>query len=108
MTLITAPDGTILVSNENDFAAEVDAHIARIREIRQQIRERPAMKYALESMRDMIGAQDFKDLCLLFDWHEVDDAPLKGEDFARCVREAAFRKRHRSQVRLESQKQSVI
>lgn len=66
------------------------------------------MKYALESLPELIGAQDFKDLCLLFDWHDVHHDTISGEDFARYVREAAFKRRHQAQAQKESRKPIVV
>lgn len=64
------------------------------------------MKYALESLPELIGAQDFNDLCLLFGWHDVHHEPMSGEDFARYVRDASFKKRHQAQGLSESRRQS--
>lgn len=66
------------------------------------------MKYALESLPELIGEQDFKDLCLLFKWHEPHQSVPSGADFARWVQDAAFKRRHQAQAHLESQKSSVI
>lgn len=51
------------------------------------------MKYALESLPELIGDDDYKDLCLMFGWHEVHDTKLDGRSFARHVREKALTRR---------------
>ncbi|WPE22458.1 hypothetical protein ShzoTeo12_36740 (plasmid) [Shinella zoogloeoides] len=94
------------LSVEEQIDAELDALSKRLAGIHSGNKERPAMKYALESLPELIGDQDFKDLCLLFKWHEVQERPISGGDFARHVREAAFKRRHQDQGLLESRKQS--
>lgn len=81
--------------------------IARLEERLAKHRSGITMKYALESLPELIGEQDFKDLCLLLKWHEPHHALPSGADFSRWVHDAAFKRRHQAQGLLESRKSSV-
>lgn len=70
-------------------------------------REETPMKYALESLPELIGERDFQDLCLLFDWHKPHHQPISGDEFARHVAQAAFTRRHQARDLLESRKLSA-
>ena len=59
------------------------------------------MKYALESIPELIGEQDFKDLCLALGFSEYEPDPT-GVDLASRVRGAVI-KAHRDEVRRQMQ-----
>lgn len=77
-----------------DMIAEAKARLDRIR---ADLSKDSTMKYALESLPELIGEQDFKDLCLMFKWHDAHGPVMSGEEFARRVRDAAFTRRHQAQ-----------
>lgn len=75
---------------EEQIDAELDALSKRLAGFHQKLKDRPAMKYALESLPELIGAQDFKDLCIAIGIDYLEDPT--GRDVADAVRGAVIRR----------------
>lgn len=74
---------------------DLERRLALHREKIETLKDAPAMKYALESLPELIGADDFADLCELMgmtDWTRQ-EIPT-GPEFARRVRQRAFKIKH--------------
>lgn len=73
------------LSIEEQIDAELEALSKRLAGFHQNIKERPAMKYALESLPELIGEDQFRDICIALGVETVVQLP-SGQDFASIIR----------------------
>lgn len=78
------------LSVEEQIDAELDALSKRLAGFHQKLKDRPAMKYALESLPELIGARDYRDLCEAMGL-DMSIQPPTGAEFASIVANRVLR-----------------
>lgn len=87
------------IASDEELSRDIDHTAGRLAELRSKIGGKKPMKYALESLPELIGADDYADLCEVLgmvEWHR-EDIPT-GADFARRVRDRVFKLKHDRQM----------
>jgi hypothetical protein len=92
-------------TRDDEIKAEIVALQGRMMQLNTKLKDRKAMKYALECLPDLIGEQDFKDLCLSIG---VGEAEITGQKFASLVREHVLNERRRSDQHHEKLRQAGL
>jgi hypothetical protein len=90
------------MSDESDLVAECDRATAKLR----QIREKASMKYALESLPELIGEQDYVDLCVAIGIYER-GVVIDGRRLSDVVRHRVI-KADRDAVRHEARQTDIF
>lgn len=78
------------LSTEEQIDAELDALSKHLAGLHHNIKDRPVMKYALESLPELIGARDYRNLCEAMGV-ELSVQPPTGEEFAEIVNNRVLR-----------------
>lgn len=86
-----------VTATDEELARDIDHLKARASRIAQSIMETSKMKYALESIPDLIGERQFRDLCIAMGI-EIEIQPPSGDEFAQAV-SARVVKHHRDHAR---------
>lgn len=97
------------IAASEKFSQDIDHARERLAALKAKIKDRPSMKYALESLPELIGEEDYADLCELLgmvEWHR-EDTPT-GADFARRVRERVFKLKHDRQIADRSRRAGAL
>lgn len=79
---------------------------ARVRTLRNSMKDEKNMKHALESIPDLVGEQDFKDLCLAIGI--ADGENVTGKHFAQVVREHVLTSARKSDQSREKLRQAGL
>ncbi|UIY28737.1 hypothetical protein LZK73_18600 [Neorhizobium galegae] len=91
------------------LSQDIDRVAERLAALRASLKDRPSMKYALESLPELIGADDYADLCELMgmtDWTRQ-EIPT-GPEFARRIRSQITGLQVRREVKRSSQTGALL